>query len=48
MIEAVVQFEYSGGSGLASGYCRHCTLAFHIEIIPSLIITQWDVLPADL
>ena len=48
MIETVLQFEYSGGPGLASGYCRQSSLAITIEIQPSLLITHWDVLPADL
>ncbi|CAG2158996.1 unnamed protein product [Oppiella nova] len=48
VVEAILQFEYSGGPGLASGYCRQSSLAIIIEIQPSLLITHWDVLPADL
>lgn len=47
-IEAVLEFEYSGGSGLASGYCRKCSLALNIKILPSILITHWDVLPAEM
>lgn len=47
MVEAVLTFEYSGGNGLASGYCRQCSLAINIEILPSLLITHWDVLPGE-
>ncbi|RWS24985.1 trafficking protein particle complex subunit 9-like protein [Leptotrombidium deliense] len=46
-VELMVNIEYSGGAGLTAGYCRKCALMFDIEILPSLIITQWDVLPAE-
>ncbi|XP_054156473.1 protein brunelleschi-like [Oppia nitens] len=48
IVEVLLMFEYSGGPGLASGYCRQSCLAIIIEIQPSLLITHWDVLPADL
>ena len=45
--EFSLEFEYSGGAGLAAGYCRKSLLKFSVEIISSLLITQWDVLPAE-
>ncbi|XP_015791675.2 protein brunelleschi [Tetranychus urticae] len=48
VIEVILEFEYSGGGGLASGYCRRSAIAINIEIIPSVLITKWDVLPAEM
>ncbi|RWS10654.1 trafficking protein particle complex subunit 9-like isoform X1 [Dinothrombium tinctorium] len=47
-IEVILNIEYSGGSGLAAGYCRKCALVVNIEVLPSILITQWDVLPAEM
>ncbi|KAL8584214.1 hypothetical protein ACOMHN_034900 [Nucella lapillus] len=46
-VEAVVSVEYSGGMGRGEGFCRRCSLAVTVDILPSLYITNWDVLPAD-
>ncbi|CAN8000592.1 unnamed protein product [Ixodes hexagonus] len=45
-VEAVVQFQYSGGPGLRARYCRQQSVALTVEVQPSLLISQWDVLPA--
>jgi trafficking protein particle complex subunit 9 len=46
-LEFKLIFKYSGGIGFNEDYCRHCALLFHVELIPSLQITNWDVLPAE-
>lgn len=46
-LEAQMKFRYSGGNGLSEGYCRECSLAFTIELLPSIQVTSWDVLPAE-
>nr|XP_018912061.1 PREDICTED: protein brunelleschi [Bemisia tabaci]XP_018912062.1 PREDICTED: protein brunelleschi [Bemisia tabaci]XP_018912063.1 PREDICTED: protein brunelleschi [Bemisia tabaci] len=46
-IECYVNLHYSGGPGLVAGYCRITSLVIYIEIIPSILITNWDVLPAE-
>lgn len=45
-LQVTLEFEYTGASGLTSGYCRQIRVNFLIEIMPSLLITKWDVLPA--
>ncbi|KAG1654106.1 Protein brunelleschi [Nymphon striatum] len=47
MIEALLEIQYSGGPGMHADYCRQCAIAINVEIIPSLVITKWDVLPAE-
>lgn len=46
-VSTVLKCQYSGGAGLAAGLCRVNNLNFNIEIKPSLVITGWDVLPAE-
>jgi len=46
-MEANLEFEYTGGGGMAAGYCRKCAIALSIEISPSVLITRWDVLAAE-
>lgn len=45
-LEFKLIFKYSGG--VSTEYCRHCALSFNVELIPSLQITNWDVLPAEI
>lgn len=45
-LQVTLEFEYTGAAGLTSGYCRQTRVNFLIEIMPSLLITKWDVLPA--
>ncbi|XP_054709231.1 LOW QUALITY PROTEIN: trafficking protein particle complex subunit 9-like [Uloborus diversus] len=47
-IEAVLQIQYSGGPGMKAGYCRRCAVALTIEVLPSVVITKWDVLPSEM
>jgi hypothetical protein len=42
-----VDLEYSGGSGLVAGYGRKHTVKIDVKVLPSLVITRWDVLPAE-
>jgi len=45
--EAQLKFRYSGGAALVENYCRQGALLFNIELMPSIQITNWDVLPAE-
>lgn len=47
ILEAQLKFRYSGGNGLAEGFCRECSLAITLELNPSIQVTSWDVLPAE-
>ncbi|XP_064652113.1 trafficking protein particle complex subunit 9-like isoform X2 [Lineus longissimus] len=46
-IEALLRLQYSGSAGLAEGYCRQCSVAFTLEVQPSLVFSKWDVGPTD-
>ena len=45
-VEAVLCVEYTGGPGQEAGYCRRCSLAITVDVVPSLYITNWDAQPA--
>lgn len=47
LVEGQLQLRYSGGPGLKAGYCRVCSVYLTLEMIPSLQVTNWDVLPAE-
>lgn len=47
ILEAQLKFRYSGGNAQIEGFCRECSLAFTLELLPSLQVTSWDVLPAE-
>lgn len=47
VVEGQLQLRYSGGGGLEAGYCRVCSVFLTVEMLPSLQITNWDVLPAE-
>ncbi|XP_013180026.1 PREDICTED: protein brunelleschi [Papilio xuthus] len=46
-VEAQMIIRYSGGAGKES-HCRQSTLQFNLELLPSVSITHWDVLPAEI
>jgi len=46
-VSAVIKLEYSGGAGHTAGFCRSSSLSLSVDILPSVIITKWDVLPAE-
>ncbi|KAJ8935382.1 hypothetical protein NQ314_012793 [Rhamnusium bicolor] len=46
-IEGQLRLRYSGSAGLESDYCRICSVFFMLEMMPSLHVTNWDVLPAE-
>lgn len=46
-IEGQLRLRYSGSSGLEADYCRICSVFFMLEMMPSLHVTNWDVLPAE-
>lgn len=46
-VEGQLQLRYSGGSGFQAEHCRTCSVYFTLEILPSLQVTNWDVLPAE-
>lgn len=47
IVEGQLQLRYSGGAGLEAGYCRTCSVFLTLEMLPSLQVTNWDVLPAE-
>ncbi|XP_018574402.1 protein brunelleschi isoform X2 [Anoplophora glabripennis] len=47
-IEGQLRLRYSGSSGLEADYCRICSVFFMVEMTPSLHVTNWDVLPAEI
>ncbi|VVD01877.1 unnamed protein product [Leptidea sinapis] len=46
-IESQILIRYSGGEG-KEVHCRESTLQFNLELLPSVSITHWDVLPAEI
>ncbi|XP_061718649.1 protein brunelleschi [Cydia pomonella] len=46
-IETQVIIRYSGGRGKEI-HCRQSTLQINLELLPSVSITHWDVLPAEI
>ncbi|KAL4711474.1 hypothetical protein ACJJTC_000490 [Scirpophaga incertulas] len=46
-IEAQVIIRYSGGAGKEI-HCRQSNLQINLELLPSVSITHWDVLPAEI
>ncbi|XP_068618004.1 protein brunelleschi [Battus philenor] len=46
-VEAQIVLRYSGGAGKEM-HCRQSTLQFNLELLPSISITHWDVLPAEI
>lgn len=46
-VEAQLKLRYSGGAGLESQHCRTSTVFFMVEMLPSLQVTNWDVMPAE-
>lgn len=46
-IDAQFKFRYSGGKAQIEGFCREASLAFNLEFNPSIQVTSWDVLPAE-
>lgn len=45
-LEAVLNFQYSGGPGHAEGYYRSLSLGLHVEVEPSVLFTRGSTLPA--
>lgn len=46
-LDAQLKFRYSGGNAHTEGFCRECTMALNVELLPSIQVTSWDVLPAE-
>lgn len=47
VVDCQLKLKYSGGPGLEAGYCRITSLSLCLEILPSVLVTSWDVLPAE-
>lgn len=47
VIEGQLRLRYSGEEGFKADYCRSCSVFFLLEMMPSLHITNWDVMPAE-
>ncbi|XP_014228052.1 protein brunelleschi [Trichogramma pretiosum] len=48
VVEGQLRIKYSGAAGFGAGYCRVSSVFIAIEMLPSVQITGWDVLPAEL
>ncbi|XP_074037146.1 trafficking protein particle complex subunit brun [Leptinotarsa decemlineata] len=48
VIEGQLRLRYSGSEGVSSDYCRSCSVFLMLEMLPSLSVTNWDVLPAEI
>lgn len=46
-LEAQLKLRFSGGNAQSEGFCRECSIAFLLELQPSVQVTSWDVLPAE-
>jgi hypothetical protein len=46
-VAVLLKLQYSGGPGYIAGFCRSNGVGLTVEILPSVIITKWDVLPAE-
>lgn len=46
-LDAQIKFRYSGGTAQVEGFCRECAIALNLELLPSIQVTSWDVLPAE-
>ena len=44
ILDVLLKFQYSGGPGYVDQYCRQCSLALTVEILPSLVFNKWNVL----
>ncbi|XP_022916295.2 protein brunelleschi [Onthophagus taurus] len=47
VVEGQLQLRYSGGAGFQAGYCRSCCVFLTLEMMPSLHVIDWDVIPAE-
>ncbi|XP_037073771.1 LOW QUALITY PROTEIN: trafficking protein particle complex subunit 9-like [Pollicipes pollicipes] len=47
VVEGILKVRYSGGPGLAAGFCRAFNILVSVDVLPSVYITKWDVLPAE-
>ncbi|XP_030003190.1 trafficking protein particle complex subunit 9 isoform X2 [Sphaeramia orbicularis] len=46
ILEAVLNFKYSGGTGKVEGYYRELSLGVHVDVEPSVFFTRVSTLPA--
>ncbi|XP_029447934.1 trafficking protein particle complex subunit 9 isoform X2 [Rhinatrema bivittatum] len=46
ILEAILNFKYSGGPGHAEGFYRNLSLGLHVEVEPSVFFTRVSTLPA--
>ncbi|XP_029650274.1 trafficking protein particle complex subunit 9 [Octopus sinensis] len=44
-IEATVTISYSGGPGYRESFCRQCAISLHFEVLPTVTVQRWDVVP---
>ena len=43
----IMRFRYVDGLGYKAGYCRQIAMCFNLEMMPSMQVTNWDVLSAE-
>jgi hypothetical protein len=47
LLDAQLKLRYSGGNAQTEGFCREGSIALNLELLPSIQVTSWDVLPAE-
>lgn len=45
-LEVTLTVCYSGGPGMEHSYCRQCAISLRLDILPTISIQKWDVIPA--
>ncbi|XP_060554230.1 trafficking protein particle complex subunit 9-like [Ruditapes philippinarum] len=44
VVETILKVEYSGRPGVDEEFCRCCSIAFSVDILPSVVFHKWDVM----
>ncbi|KAH3712347.1 hypothetical protein DPMN_072044, partial [Dreissena polymorpha] len=44
VVEGVLRVDYSGGPGYHDNLCRCSSVAFSVDILPSVVFTKWNVM----
>ncbi|KAF6213902.1 hypothetical protein GE061_011627 [Apolygus lucorum] len=47
LVECRLKVKYSGKPGIDSGYCRIATVVLNVDVSNSILISNWDVMPAE-
>ncbi|XP_065583206.1 protein brunelleschi-like isoform X2 [Artemia franciscana] len=47
-VSIALRLNYSGGPGFAAGYTRSASVSISVEIVPSILVTKWDMMPSEM